>query len=167
MKSRMNWPLAAFAAAAAAATVLAGMRLAVAPPAHDQPMPARLPPSPDDAALMERLEAKAGVARDVAEGRLSVREGAAVFRGLDACGPPPLLPVRDAFPAAHSEEEAYCRSVIAWAAAASPPGKSADLTRRLEAELGVLVRDGPVRLVPRPPTAPTQQGWPGRSRGLN
>ena len=150
MKRRRNWPLVACVALAAAAALLAGARLAVRPPAPEGPAPAYMPPSPENALLMARLRVKTRVTRDVAAGRVSLTEAAAVFRELDVRGPPPLRPVRDVFPDARSEEEAYCRCVIAWAANTAPPGGAAELTRRLEAELDGLLRAGPVRL-PTPP----------------
>ena len=93
-------------------------------------------------AILGRMARKHQVAGDVIAGRLSLLEAAAAFRDLDAEGPPNIpIPIRQAFSAAASDDEAYCRSVLEYVGSAPP-----ELTRRLTDELNARLRDGALRL---------------------
>ena len=145
-----TWYMRACAAAAVLAAALIGLRLAgvgrpTAPPKQTELM------LPGDPELVARTEAKRRIAADVTAGRTSLLEAAAAFRDLDAHGPPGL--VRMGFPQAASEDEAYCRSVIAYVAFGPPAGRD-DRVRALEAELDSRLRDGTLRMTP-----PDDHAW--------
>jgi hypothetical protein len=84
-----------------------------------------------------RIFAKAVVARDAAEGRLTLPEAGALFRELNRL--PPAVPTPG--PLAQAEEERLCRQVIHYARVAplGPPGQ-AGAAARLEAELQVALQ---------------------------
>jgi hypothetical protein len=87
-------------------------------------------------AARRRIAAKDEVAREAAEGRLTLREAAARFRDLDADAPEAYRRGWCCVPGAASDEERYCRQVLGHAAVAARgrPGQAAAL-RRLEAQL--------------------------------
>ena len=99
---------------------------------------------PEDAVVQSRIMVKEEIARELVAGRLSLLQAAAGFRDLGLQGPPDM--VRDAFPLAGSEAEAYCRSAIAYASSFAPAGQNDDLAYVLEAELHDRLQDGTLRL---------------------
>ncbi len=99
---------------------------------------------PEDAAVRSRITAKEEIARELVAGRLSLLQAAAGFRNLGLQSP--ADGVRDAFPLAGSEDEAYCHSVVEYASRLAPAGQSDDLRCSLENELYDRLRDGTLRL---------------------
>ena len=97
-------------------------------------------------ALDARSAAKKVIVQELMAGRLSLLRTAASFRDLNAQGPPQPYSIRDEFPLASSEEEAYCLSVIAWVGAGRPPDRARELARRLHEELDARLREGELRL---------------------
>src|SRR5262249_40300964 len=87
-------------------------------------------------AAQRRAAAKAEVAREGAQGRLTLREAAARFRDLDADAPEDYRRRWRDLSEGASDEERYCRHVLGQAATAlrGRPGQAAAL-RRLEAQL--------------------------------
>jgi hypothetical protein len=88
------------------------------------------------------------VAREVAVGRLSLVEGAARFRAL-CLETPAFDPERfRRHHAGNSEEECYCRALIAWVRGilADDPAQAQaqEEASRLEAELRDLLHQGPL-----------------------
>jgi hypothetical protein len=96
-----------------------------------------------------RILAKSEVASDVAAGRCSLAEAAALFGELDRLEPPATDLARvspyDSLP---THEERLCRQVIAWVNVEKlRAGLPADAAvARLEAELRGLKEHGPIRL---------------------
>jgi len=87
-------------------------------------------------AAWRRIAAKDEVAREAAEGRLTLFEAAARFRDLDADAPEAYRRGWRCGREGASDEERYCRQVLGRAAVAAHgrPGQAAAL-RRLEAQL--------------------------------
>jgi hypothetical protein len=85
-----------------------------------------------DLALRDRIAAKQAVADDLIARRTSLFEAAAAFQALSANGPEDEVQI--AYPQAASADEAYCRSVIDYVAAA-PGGQNQALVAELQAEL--------------------------------
>ncbi len=96
-------------------------------------------------AIQARMVRKRQVIDEVIAGRRALLEAAAVFRRLDAEGPP-LPPIRDRFPDQSSDDEAYCRSVVKYVQQAAPPDKQEELTRRFGDELDARLHDGTLHL---------------------
>jgi hypothetical protein len=86
-------------------------------------------------AAWRRNEAKNKVAREAAEGRLTLLEAAARFRDLDADAPEAYRRGWRFLAEGSSDEERYCRQVLGYAERAlhGRPGQAAAL-RRLEAQ---------------------------------
>jgi hypothetical protein len=106
-----------------------------------------------------RQAAKRRLAREFADGRRSLLTTAALFRELDRL-PPAVPPVPSVDPKSHSigipgrtEEERFCRQVIAWVEFPGvPPDQIPAAVLRLEAEFWeALEREGAIRL-PDPST---------------
>ncbi len=105
------------------------------------------PGCPEVALVNARIRAKRAIAQELIAGRLSLWQAAADYRGLGLQGRPDR--VRDAFPLAGSEEEAYCRSVIGYVGTVALEDQSddvADVTCVLEAELYDRLQEGTFRL---------------------
>ena len=102
------------------------------------------PADPQSQMITARTTAKAAIAGELIAGRRSLLEAAAAFRDLGLQGPPDH--VRDAFPLAASEDEAYCRSVLVYIDALATQDQGDDLACSLEAELYDRLRDGTLRL---------------------
>jgi hypothetical protein len=103
-----------------------------------------------------RLEVRHEVARAVAEGRLSLLEGAARFRALDREEPPVILAqLRTTYPGATAEVRS-CRHLIRWVRLwlNDHPGADRRVVQRLEAELGEHLCGGTLRL-PEPEARPS------------
>ena len=114
------------------------------------PPPASVEIFGPDLDSVERLEVKHRLTGEVIAGRLSLFQAATAFRDADARGGrPPTLYLLDVFPGHPSEEEAYCRSVIAWVGSEAPRDRADDLTGRLQAELDARLRDGRLQLPDR------------------
>jgi hypothetical protein len=98
---------------------------------------------------------KQRLAGEVIAGRLSLREAAARFRGLD--GQPPAAcgeGLRATFPGA-SDDECRCRAVLSYVRVETSlrPGADPAVADRLEAELRGLLERGDLRL-PGPDDVP-------------
>jgi hypothetical protein len=94
-------------------------------------------PGEEDLAVQRRILEKNRVARELIDGRLTLVEGAATFRRLNAM-PPCSAEFLPNYFAGDSEEERVCRQVILWvrALAAQQSAYLADVTAtRLEEEL--------------------------------
>jgi hypothetical protein len=92
-------------------------------------------------AILARVEARQRVVGDLIAGRLSLLQAAAAFRDLNPRGPR-SCPIREAFPQADSDAEAYCLSVLAHVSVQAPPEQTEELTRRLTKELDALRFNG-------------------------
>jgi hypothetical protein len=120
----------------------------------EPPVSEALTAPPPETALL-RLAAKLQLAREVADGRRTLWEAAALFRELDRLPPPPIelsrldgvdqsLPI-----AGRTEAERYCRHVVAQVRAAlrDDLGRVAAAAARLEAEFVAELRaHGAIRL---------------------
>jgi hypothetical protein len=144
MKS-VTWQVALVGLLAAAIAVGAVWRL-TGRGGLSAPPPASVEIFGPDRDSVERLEFKHRLSGEVIAGRLSLFEAAAAFRDADAQGQRPAVYVVESFPGAASEEEAYCRSVIAWVGAEAPCDRADDLTSRLRAELDARLPDGAIQL---------------------
>ncbi len=109
------------------------------------PEPAQWAAPPESLALDSRSGAKVRIVDDLIAGRLTLLETAAAFRDADAREGPRTM-VAAGFPGCSSLDEAYCRSVIAYAGERSCPATREALTRGLEAELAARLRDGTLHL---------------------
>jgi hypothetical protein len=99
-------------------------------------------------AVQVRLRAKAVIARDVTEGRLTLQEAAARMRDLDRRTPGFQWEMfRLQHPSA-TDEERHCREVIGHIRSNIPlgPPLTEELVRRLEAELQGHLNRGTLRL---------------------
>jgi hypothetical protein len=99
-------------------------------------------------ATQERSAAKNGVTEDVAAGRLTLLEGAARFRDLDASAPEGYRRAWRQLAKGASDDERYCRQVLGYLAAVlrNRPGGGAAVRGRLEAELRRRLERGELRL---------------------
>jgi hypothetical protein len=102
---------------------------------------------------LARIETKHRIARDVLAGRTSLLAAAAAFRRLDE-QPPAGARGPHFWMAAASTDEAYCRSVIAWASTEAPDGQANEVMKRLKAELATMIRDGTLHLPDAKDAAP-------------
>jgi hypothetical protein len=99
-------------------------------------------------AASRRNAAKRAVAADVAAGRLTLFEGAARFRDLDADAPEEILAAWRRAVGGSSDEERYCRTVIQYVEVLlrDRPGESAAVLRNLGAQLADALSRGEIRL---------------------
>ena len=122
------------------------------------------PAPPEDAVVKARITAKEAIARELVAGRLSLLQAAAGFRNLGLQAPPDQM--RDVFPLAGSEDEAYCRSVIGYVRSVAPNDQGEIITCVLEAELYDQLQEGTLRLpdshVDQVPAFPNSVGGPAR-----
>jgi len=96
---------------------------------------------------LARLETKRRIVRDVLAGRTSLLMGAAEFRRIRLSEhAPSWFPRPTCFAGAASKDEGYCRWVIAYASAEAPPERAEDVTKRLQAELAAMIRNGTLHL---------------------
>jgi hypothetical protein len=95
--------------------------------------------------IISRIDAKRRVANEVIAGRLSLLQAAAAFRNLDERWPCNVIPWAY-FPNAASEDEVYCLLVIGYVRCEAPPERADELTKRLQAELAAMLRDGTLHL---------------------
>jgi hypothetical protein len=98
--------------------------------------------------VLLRTEARRAVARDLADGRLTLPEAAARMRDLDRHAPGFHWEGFRFTYAGASDDERHCREAICWVATALPPDdpRAEDTVRRLEAELRQHVARGGPRL---------------------
>jgi hypothetical protein len=96
----------------------------------------------------ERSAAKNEVAEDVAAGRLTLLEGAARFRDLDASAAESYRQGWRRLAQGASDDERYCRQVLGYLAAVlrDRPDGGAAVRGRLEAELQRRLERGELRL---------------------
>ncbi|HVS40109.1 MAG TPA: hypothetical protein VMS17_31410 [Gemmataceae bacterium] len=80
-------------------------------------------------------------------GGITLFRAAAAFRALSAQGPQPQVPIRIAYPQAASDDEAYCRCVIAYAGTEAPADQSDLLMSKLTAELSDRIRTGTLHIM--------------------
>jgi hypothetical protein len=99
-------------------------------------------------AVHERSAAKYEVAGDVAAGRLTLLEGAARFRDLDASASEGYRRGWRQLAKGASDEEHYCRQLLSYLEAVlrDRPGAGATVRGRLEAELRRRLERGELRL---------------------
>jgi hypothetical protein len=99
-------------------------------------------------AVHERSAAKDEVAEDVAAGRLTLLEGAARFRDLDASASEGYRRGWRQLVKGASDEERYCRQVLSYLEAVlrDRPAASAAIRARLETELRRRLEHGELRL---------------------
>jgi hypothetical protein len=144
MKTYVQWLLAG-----AGAFIVAGLGAfhswsrVVAAPSHSlgqitMPADARI------TWLTARYAAKQHVVAELTAGRMSLLEAAAAFREVDAQNAD--YRILDAFPGAVSEDEAYCRSVIAYVSVSASRDQTADLVNALKEEMVARLQDGALRL---------------------
>jgi hypothetical protein len=88
---------------------------------------------------LKRIEAKHQIVRDLLAGRTSLLGAAAAFRRLDETASPRWVRAPQIFIDAASEEEAYCRSVVAFVRTTERSEETAD---RLQAEFNALLSSG-------------------------
>jgi hypothetical protein len=98
--------------------------------------------------VLHRLRARQVVARDLADGWLTLPEAAARMRDLDRHGPPFHWEGFRWTYAGASDDERHCREAIHWVASSQgrDDARAEAVKRRLEAELQELLARGPVRL---------------------
>jgi hypothetical protein len=94
-----------------------------------------------DVDAIKRKQAKDRMVQEIITGQKSLLESAALLRRLDDLSPR-WVRATDRFPDAASEEEAYCRAVIAYVGAEVAPNWANQITTTLQAELHAGVRDG-------------------------
>jgi len=99
-------------------------------------------------AVHQRMESKNQVAWEVIAGRLPLTEAAARFR--DLCSSSPYFNEERylTFNPGVSDEERYCRVLIAWVRMVlyDRPEHAREVATRLEAELAKRLLDGPLQL---------------------
>ena len=146
------WCALTCAAVAVLAAVAIGRRLSDVnrpPLARPKASELLLPGEPE---LVARIEAKHRIAAELIAGRTSLLQAAAAFRDFDGHE---AHRIRAAYPLADSEDEAYCRCVIAYVAAHAPAGEDDDLVCTLEAELYERGHAGTAHFLgPRGPSSP-------------
>jgi len=132
-------------------TARRGVHFWAAPRADEGSSPETLPgnePSEEVAAVVRRLHEKQALAREVADGRLTLREVAARYRELDEAAPGfHWEEFRRKYPGA-SDEERHCREVISFVRALPPERGDGERTvaGRLESELQASTARGDLSL---------------------
>jgi hypothetical protein len=131
-------------------TARRGVNFWAAPRADEGSSPEALPgsePSEEVAAVVRRLHEKQALAREVADGRLTLRDAAARYRELDEAAPGfHWEEFRRKYPGA-SDEERHCREVISFVRGL-PDRKDGEeaVAARLESELQGYVARGDLSL---------------------
>jgi hypothetical protein len=92
-----------------------------------------------------RMEAKQQIVHELLAGRTSLLAAAAAFHRLDEGAPFRWVRAPQIFVEAASEEEAYCRSVVAFLRRTEPTQCSKETADRLQAEFNALLSSGNLR----------------------
>ena len=144
MKSRVCY-LVFIVASLTALAVAVSSRLSRERTANSLPRGLLISPGIDVAAEEEQYEGKHRITREVIGDRISLTAAAAEFRRLDGLLPLSVRLVHN-FHGAASEEEAYCRAVIAWVESEQSAECANATASKLRLELDVMLRDGTMHL---------------------
>lgn len=113
---------------------------------------------------LNRMEAKDKMVHEVTTGRKSLLAAASLLRRLDDLSPR-WNRATELYPDAASEEEAYCRAVIACVGVEITPQWGKEITKSLQAELDARLRDGTLYFDDASPTA--AEAYPPETKGTH